>query len=90
MDYWDQHGILFLLGLTFFPRITVLFFSAVSFNLLVFVGWLFAPHLLVAILATTQYWDTNPVLVIVAWFVAFGGTGAEGKAASRAGRRRDR
>lgn len=81
MDFWDQHGILFLIGLTFFPRITVLLFSNVMFGFLIFVGWLFVPHLLVAILATTYYWDTNPILVIVAWFIAFGGTSAEGKGA---------
>ena len=33
-------------------------------------GWIFAPRLLVAILATTAYWDTNPVLCVLAWIWA--------------------
>ena len=87
MDFWDQHGILFLLGCAFFPRITTLLFSAVTFGLWSWVGWLVAPHLLVAILATTYYWHTNPVLVIIAWFFAFGGTGGEAKVAQRTARK---
>jgi hypothetical protein len=83
MDFWDYHGILFLLGCAFFPRITTLLFSSVSFGLWHILGWIFAPHLLVAILATTYYWDTNPMLVIIAWFFAFGGTGGEVKVAKK-------
>ncbi len=30
MNFWEVHGIVFLLGLVFFPRITVLFFSGVA------------------------------------------------------------
>lgn len=77
MNYWDVHGFFFLLGCAFFPRITTLFFATMSFGFWTLVGWLFAPHLLVAILATTIYWDTNPLLVVVAWFFAFGGTAGE-------------
>ena len=47
MDYWQQHGWLFLFGCAFFPRVTTLFFSAVSFGFWHILGWLFAPHLLV-------------------------------------------
>jgi len=35
------------------------------------------------VLATTYYWHTNPVLCIIAWFVAFAGTAGEGKVASK-------
>jgi hypothetical protein len=77
MNYWDVHGIFFLLGCAFFPRITTLFFATMSFGFWTLVGWIFAPHLLVAILATSLYWSTNPVLVIFAWVFAFGGTTGE-------------
>ena len=43
-------------------------------------GWLFAPHLLVAFLSLA-YWHTNPILVITAWIIALGGTGGEGEVA---------
>jgi hypothetical protein len=88
MDFWGQHGVLFLLGCAFFPRITTLFFSAVTFGFWSWVGWFVAPHLLVAILATTYYWDTNPVLVVISWMFAFGGTGGEAKVAQRTTQRK--
>lgn len=81
MDFWVNHSILFLIGLALFPRITLLFFAATPFGLLAWVGWLVAPHLLVAILSL-PYWDENPILVIGAWIMAFLGTGGEGRVAS--------
>ena len=84
MDFWQNHGWLFLLGLTVFPRITLLFFSSVSFGFWIILGWIFVPHFVVAILATSIYWNTNPVLCIIAWFVAFGATGGEGAAVNKA------
>lgn len=49
------------------------------FGFLAWLGWLFVPHLTVAILATQFYWQTNPILCVIAWFIAFAGTGTEGK-----------
>lgn len=77
MDFWMVHGWLFLFCIAIFPRLTMLFAVAVPFGWLAWLGWVFAPHLTVAILATTYYWSTNPVLCVIAWLVAFGGTGAE-------------
>lgn len=82
MNFWQVHGILFLICITFFPRLTMLFAVNVPFGILAWLGWLFVPHILVAILATTFYWHTNPILCIIAWFVALGGTGTETKVAT--------
>lgn len=79
MNYFDQHGLLSLLCLALFPRLTLIIASFATGGLFWWLGWLFTPHLLVAILAL-PYWDQNPLLVIAAWFVALCGTGAEGKA----------
>jgi hypothetical protein len=87
MNFWDVHGALFLVFIALFPRLT-LFFSSVPFGgLLWWLGFIFAPHLLVAILATTYYWDTNPILCIISWFVAFAGTGGEAKVVGHKRRR---
>lgn len=83
MDFWNYHTALFLIGATFFPRITTLFFTTVSFGFLAIIGWIFTPHLLVAIYATMYYWDSNPVLCIIAWFMAFAGTGGEATVAKK-------
>jgi hypothetical protein len=82
MNFWDVHGIFFLFFITFFPRLTMLLAVTIPFGPLAWLGWLFAPHLTVAILATQYYWNTNPILCIIAWFVAFAGTGGEAKVAS--------
>ena len=66
MNYWDYHGIWFLLGLAFFPRLTMLFFVATPFGLFAWLGWLITPRFLVAVLALA-YWPEHPVLVIIAW-----------------------
>ena len=83
MDFWQVHGWLFLIAVTFFPRLTMLFAVSAPFGILAWIGWLFVPHVTVAVLATAYYWDTNPVLCVIAWFVAFGGTAGEGKVASK-------
>lgn len=83
MDFWQLHGWVFLVAIAVFPRLTCLFFVAVPFGWLAWLGWLVTPHLLVAVLATTYYWHTNPILCVISWFVALGGTGAEGGVARR-------
>jgi hypothetical protein len=84
MDFWQIHGLIFLIAIAFFPRITMLVMGTVcSFGLLGWLGWIFAPHLTVAILATMFYWHTNPILCIIAWMFALGGTSGETKVTSR-------
>jgi hypothetical protein len=87
MDFWQVHGVLFLFFATFFPRLAMLFAVTVPFGFLAWFGWIFAPHLTVAILATQYYWQTNPVLCVIAWFVALVGTGGETKVVQVVARR---
>jgi len=86
MGFWEVHGhfwgLVLLFGLAVFPRITT-FFAAGPFGCLAWLGWIFVPHVLVAVIATSMYWDTNPALCVIAWFFAFAGTGGEGAAANR-------
>lgn len=78
MNFFDHHGVITLICLALFPRLTLL--AAFSTGTVVWwLGWLFFPHLLVAIASTLFYWETNPLLVIAAWIVALGGTTAESK-----------
>lgn len=82
MDFFAQHGVITLICLAIFPRLTLLIASFATGGLLWWLGWIFTPHLLVAILAL-PYWHTNPVLVVFAWIIALGGTSAESNAVSR-------
>lgn len=77
VNYWQKHGVFFLIFLTIFPRLTLLLSSVVSGGFLWWLAWLFSPRLLVAYLATVAYWQTNPLLVIFSWIIALGGETSE-------------
>ena len=80
MSFWDNHTILFLFSIENIPRTSMLVFANISgLGILYWLGWFLSPHLTVAILATTWYWNTNPILVIIAWFIAIGGESGEKK-----------
>ena len=69
MDFFNDHGVITLVCLAVFPRLTLLIASFASGGLLWWLGWIFAPHILVAVLSL-PYCDSNPELVIVAWVMA--------------------
>jgi hypothetical protein len=70
MSFWDNHGVFFIFFMFFFPRLTLLFSSVPFGGFFWWLGWIFAPRLLVAILATMAYLQTNPMLVFLAWIWA--------------------
>ncbi len=82
MNFFQHHGVLVLICLAIFPRLTLLFASFASGGVLWWLGWIFTPHILVAFLSL-PYWHSNPVLVVFAWIFALCGTGAEGEVASK-------
>lgn len=75
-NFWDVHGILFLLGMAFFPRLAMLIATPWG-GVLWWLGLILVPRIQVAILATVIYGDTNPFLAFAAWVVAFMGEGTE-------------
>lgn len=82
IDFFTKHGWIFLVSIALFPRLTLLV-SGLIFNTVEFggifwwLGFFFAPRILVAILATIAYWQTNQVLVILSWLIALGGESSE-------------
>jgi len=76
-DYWTRHGSLLLVFLALFPRLTLLLSSIPSGEWLWWLEWIFAPRFLIAVLATIQYWQTNKILVLCAWLIAWGGESGE-------------
>jgi hypothetical protein len=87
-DYWSVHGFFLLVFLAFFPRLTLLFSSIPFGGLLWWLGFIFCPHYLVAILATLNYGHTNPILVTLSWIVALGAESSEKYIIHRQVRRR--
>jgi len=76
-NYWNYHGAFLLVFLTLFPRLTLLFSSIPFGGFFWWLGFVFCPRYLVALLATFNYWNANPFLVTLAWFVVIGGEGTE-------------
>ena len=70
-DFWDAHGVFFILFMCFFPRLTLLFSNVATGGIFWWLGWFISPRLLVAFLATMAYGDTNPFMVLMAWIWAF-------------------
>lgn len=73
VNFFDKHGIFFLIFITIFPRLTLLFSSVAFGGVIWWLGFFFCPRVLVATLATVAYFHTNPVLVTISWIVALGG-----------------
>lgn len=57
MNFFHDHGTIALVGLAIFPRLTLLIGSFATGGFLWWLGWLIAPHLLVAILSL-PYWHS--------------------------------
>lgn len=82
VDFFTKHGWIFLISIALFPRLTLLvsglLFHSIEFGgFLWWLGFFFAPRILVATLATIAYWQTNQILVILAWLIALGGESSE-------------
>ncbi len=77
IDYFQKHGLFLLVGLSIFPRLTLLLSSIASGGLFWWAAWVFCPRILIATLATVAYFQTNPVLVVASWLIAFGGEAFE-------------
>lgn len=76
-NYWDAHGIGLLIGLALLPRLTLLLSSIATGGLLWWVAWFGAPRMLISVLATITYFESNPTLVVIAWLIALGGESSE-------------
>lgn len=76
MNFWDSHTLLFCIFMYFFPRLT-LFFATPWGGILWWLGFIFLPRLMVALLATNYYGSTNPILCIFVWLWAIRGDSIE-------------
>ena len=80
MSFWDVHGLIYLIGLAVLPRITLFLSGTVwgfallptPWPVLAWIGFFVSPSLVIAMLATMRYWDTNPILCVIAWLIFAG------------------
>lgn len=82
VSFWAVHGLLFCICMAIFPRLTMLF-TGICFapyaGVLFWFGWVLAPRLTVAILATFIYFHVNPILCVFVWMWALAGESTEKK-----------
>ena len=77
VDFYSVHNFVFLVCIALFPRLTLLFSTVPFGGILWWAGFVIAPRVLVASLATIAYWQTNPFLVAISWLIAAGGESSE-------------
>ena len=75
-NFWSHNSVILLIGLSLFPRFSLLFCN-ISGTILFWIGWFIFPRITIAIFATLFYSYTNPILVILSWIIALGGESAE-------------
>ena len=75
-NFWSNNSFILLIGLTLFPRLSLLFCN-IPGTILFWIGWFVFPRITIAIFATFFYSSTNPILVILSWIIALGGESAE-------------
>lgn len=73
--YPQLEGVFICIMLAVFPRLSLAYLTLVTgtfvITILGLICWVIFPHILVAIIATDLFWETDPILVIFAWFIAF-------------------
>ena len=71
MDFWNDHTILFVIGLIICPRILLLYFGHIPpFSLSHIFGFIVIPRILLTGIITPIYWDANSILIIICWILA--------------------
>jgi hypothetical protein len=83
MNFWETHSVWFVIFMCMFPRLTMLFATTFGGGFWYWVGWLIAPRLTVAIIATMLYGNTNTALVCLTWVWALCGESAEKNAVGK-------
>jgi hypothetical protein len=73
MDFWQEHTVMFILGLVVCPRILLLWFGLIPpMQIPPILGLVFVPRMLLAGYLTTEYSDTNVAVVGLCWVLAVG------------------
>ena len=75
-NFWIYHGFLLLIGLTLFPRLSILMCN-IPGGLFFWIIWIVFPRIVIAFYASILYFDTNPILVFLSWIIALSGESTE-------------
>jgi len=71
VNFWNQHTVLFVIGLVLWPRMLLIYFGLLPpMTIPPILGMIFVPRLFLAGTMTAMYWDTNPILVTICWIMA--------------------
>lgn len=71
MDFWDQHTVLFVIGLILWPRMLLIYFGFIPpMSIPPILGLLFVPRMFLAGVLTPMYWGMNPTLIVICWILA--------------------
>jgi hypothetical protein len=71
VDFWDQHTVMFVIGLILWPRALLIYFGFIPpMSIPPILGMAFVPRMFLAGTLTPMYWATNPILIVICWILA--------------------
>ncbi len=71
MDFWSQHGIFFVIGIVFWPRILLLYYGMIpQMQFPPILGFLFVPRMFLMSCISILFWDSNAIIISICWILA--------------------
>ncbi|MBN2094167.1 MAG: hypothetical protein JW740_02250 [Candidatus Zambryskibacteria bacterium] len=71
MDFWDQHSIMFVIGVILMPRLMLIYHGVITpMEISPILGWIFVPRMFWASTLTSVYGDSNHTLIVIVWILA--------------------
>lgn len=71
MEFWNQHGLTFLIGMFLWPRMILIYYSLIpAQDIGAIMEFLFVPRIFLASILTPIYWGANPTLISIYWVLA--------------------
>ena len=70
-EFWSVYGIMFIIGLVFWPRVLLLYYGAIQPQSIdPILGIMFVPRMFLASILSAGFGNTNHILVVVCQIIA--------------------
>jgi hypothetical protein len=71
MEFWSQHGLVFLIGMLLWPRMMMIYYGSIPpQSISSILEFALIPRIFLASILTPIYYDTNPTMISIYWILA--------------------